>query len=413
MSAGATATDPPPSAPRPFRFMRLRRGKVFGGVAGGIGRAAGVDLSLARLAVFGACLTGVGLLAYFVLWLVLPQEEPWRGELVERAPEPTGLYLRIALAVGGLLGVLELLGSVGGALAWGGHWGYGPGPRSWDFGGGLGLLLLGFGAALLITRRRGPGPDPTPPAASTPAATEGVPWTAGPGDGEPTASTEFAVEESTPRSLIAARVLGWFVVLWSVVVGFLGFALWWAGALRPGSPAVAIPLGIAAFVALVWVLIRSRRAGAILLALLVLCIPVALASQVRLNGDLGVRELRPTDSTVERHYRIAAGQLVLDLRDLEVPEGTRRVTIEMGAGQVTVRLPADVTSDVTARTRLGGVAVLGDVRGGQDNVASGHVAGCPERGHLVVDIRVRVGHAEVEGPGMRATPPVCATPAPA
>jgi len=33
--------------------------------------------------------------------------------------------------------------------------------------------------------------------------------------------------------------------------------------------------------------------------------------------------------------------------------------------------------------------------------------GCPERGELVVHLRARVGHIEVEGPGARDTALVC------
>ena len=250
---------PPPRGPRQYRLMRVRRGKVFGGVAGGFARAAGIDPTLARLAVFGACLTGVGLLAYFVLWLVLPQEAPWRNEFVTRAPEPTGLYLRIGLALAGAIGVLNVVGDVGGMFAWGhDHWSYGPSNRGLDFGGGIGLLLIGFAAALLITRRRDRGPDD--PDSTTPYE-PGSSWTAAPGGGDspPTdytagaytgreyGSEDYLVEESTPRSLIAARVIGWLVVVWALLASGVGFALWWAGAMRPGVPEVAIPLGVIAF----------------------------------------------------------------------------------------------------------------------------------------------------------------------
>ena len=84
----------------------------------------------------------------------------------------------------------------------------------------------------------------------------------------------------------------------------------------------------------------------------------------------------------------------------------------MGAGQVRVRLPAGITSDVTARTHLGGMAILGEERSGSDAVATGHLAGCPERGRLLIDIKVRVGHVEVEGPGGRDATVVCDAPAP-
>ena len=396
---GPTTTAAPVTPPSaPFRLMRLREGKILGGVAGGLGRAAGIDPSLARLAVFAACLTGVGLCAYVVLWLVLPQEAPWRNEFARTAPEPTGMYVRVGLAIAAGLGVLQTVGNIGGAFAWSqANWGYGPRGGGIDIGGGVGLVLIGFGAAVLLARRREPAA--AGPGSSTPGETDraaGVQYSGDPGGGEPRVTGDAP---ATPRSLIAARVLGWLALVWVVLGAAMGAFLWWAGALDPGAPGIAVPLAVIAFAVAVVTLIRSRRPVVIFLAVASLLLPAAIAAQGDIDGDMGVRQLQLNDQTLARSYRMAAGQLVLDLRDMEVLEGRRTVDVEMGAGQIIVRLPASVSSEVTARTRLGGIAAFGQVRGGSHEFVRVITPGCPERGDLVLRLRAHVGHIEVEGPG--------------
>src|SRR3954470_7052632 len=56
------------------RLMRSRSDKIIAGVAGGIGLYLAVDPVIVRLAFAALCLTGVGLLLYPILWLVMPLE---------------------------------------------------------------------------------------------------------------------------------------------------------------------------------------------------------------------------------------------------------------------------------------------------------------------------------------------------
>ena len=56
------------------RLMRSRTEKIFAGVAGGIGQYLAIDPVLVRLAFAALCLTGVGILLYPILWLVMPLE---------------------------------------------------------------------------------------------------------------------------------------------------------------------------------------------------------------------------------------------------------------------------------------------------------------------------------------------------
>jgi phage shock protein PspC (stress-responsive transcriptional regulator) len=57
-------------------LVRVRRGKVIAGVCGGIARRYGWSPTLVRLAFIVSCvLPGPQVLAYVVLWILIPQED--------------------------------------------------------------------------------------------------------------------------------------------------------------------------------------------------------------------------------------------------------------------------------------------------------------------------------------------------
>lgn len=56
------------------RLMRSHTDKMIAGVAGGLGQYLAVDPVIVRLAFVALCFTGVGVLLYPVLWLVMPLE---------------------------------------------------------------------------------------------------------------------------------------------------------------------------------------------------------------------------------------------------------------------------------------------------------------------------------------------------
>lgn len=56
------------------RLMRSRTDKMIAGVASGVGQYLAIDPVLVRLAFVALCFTGVGVLLYPVLWLVMPAE---------------------------------------------------------------------------------------------------------------------------------------------------------------------------------------------------------------------------------------------------------------------------------------------------------------------------------------------------
>ncbi|MCZ7662461.1 MAG: PspC domain-containing protein [Thermoleophilia bacterium] len=59
------------------RLYRSRTEKMIGGVCGGVADYLGIDVTVIRLLwVLVTLLGGAGVLAYLVLWIVIPQEPP-------------------------------------------------------------------------------------------------------------------------------------------------------------------------------------------------------------------------------------------------------------------------------------------------------------------------------------------------
>ena len=58
------------------RLMRSRHDAIIAGVAGGIAKYLGVDSTIVRLVFVALIFTGVGVLLYPALWIIMPLEAP-------------------------------------------------------------------------------------------------------------------------------------------------------------------------------------------------------------------------------------------------------------------------------------------------------------------------------------------------
>ena len=91
------------------------------------------------------------------------------------------------------------------------------------------------------------------------------------------------------------------------------------------------------------------------------------AAGIDLNGGFGERDVRPaTVAELEDGYRLGAGELVVDLRELDLPAGDHPLKVRIGAGHALVIVPEDVCVASQAEVGMGGVAIFDRDGGGID-----------------------------------------------
>ena len=109
--SGPEQPQPPGNEPPPVdggqRVVRRSRSeRVIAGVCGGVGRYLGVDPVLLRIAfIILALANGLGVIAYVVCWVAIPEERPDEPSV----PAPQGRRETGRLVLGGSLVVLGLV----------------------------------------------------------------------------------------------------------------------------------------------------------------------------------------------------------------------------------------------------------------------------------------------------------------
>ena len=295
----------------PRRLTRSRSERVFGGVAGGLGRYFDVDPVVFRIGFAAATLAGgLGVFAYLAALLFVPDEG------ADRSPAGRSRLLTIAGAVVLSIAALAALDN-------------GPGLF---FGPLVPLAILGgvgYGTYLAVRGR------------------------------------------SDGRPVTFSRLAGWVGLgAGAMLAAFaLAFASAWATA--EGSGAVIAALVIAIGGLLVGSATRSRGARWLALPALLLAVPlgVVAAADVSFDGGFGERSYRPASvADLPRDgYRLGAGELVVDLRDVDLPAGRETVLdLRLGMGSAEVLVSEDVC--VITDTRVGGgyVNLRGRDSGGLD-----------------------------------------------
>ena len=105
-------SQPPPLTSPPRQLRRSRQDKVLAGVCGGLARYLGIDPVVIRVLMVVLIFAGVGVVAYIVAWIVIP--EAAEGEPEGPADAQTRHGTAVALGAGliGLGGLLLLRGMV-------------------------------------------------------------------------------------------------------------------------------------------------------------------------------------------------------------------------------------------------------------------------------------------------------------
>lgn len=328
---------------RPRRFVRTRRGRLIGGVCSGLGTQFGVDPLLFRIAFVGLALfAGVGLGLYLAILLLTPEEGASSAPICLRRSS----WLTV-------LGIVAVLAAAGTALHAAGHAALGD---AWGFGAGLGAVALaGLVAALVWRRLRGRPEDVAGPSA----------------------------DRRLARFLALATAVGAGLALLAAAGAWLG------GTSDQLAAWAVVALGAALAVSAV-----AGRARRLVLPAVVFALPVAVvsAADVDLHGGTGARTYRPgTLSELRDEYRLGAGRLEIDLRDVAFPAGDTRLRVRLGVGELVVLVPREVC--VATRARIGGgyVGALDRESGGLDVDWTTRPAPPPQTARLVLDGRVGLG----------------------
>ena len=328
-------SDAPPPSEGVRRLTRSSSDKLIGGVSGGLGRYFGVDPILFRIAfVVLTFAGGVGVLAYIGLLAFVPADDDSRPFGQRRDANIIGAVLL------GIVVVIVL------------------GPPFFFVGPALIPIALLIGIGLLLWRAAG-GEMP------------------GRGD---------------PARVIARGVIALLIGI-AAIGAFAGVFL--LAALGGGTT-----LAILAIVAGVALVVAGLAGGArwLIVPALVLVLPLAIvaAADVNVDGGIGDRHYRPaTVDQMRSSYELGMGELVVDLRDVDLPAGTTRVHTELGVGHTVVRVPEDacVSSDVTIGA--GHAQVLDRSSDGLDVAFAQAATPTGDAPRLVLDGQVGIGALEV------------------
>jgi phage shock protein PspC (stress-responsive transcriptional regulator) len=327
--------------------MRSRTDRVVGGVCGGVARHYGLDPTLVRVGfVAGVILWGATAVLYLVALLLMP-EEPEGGAPAQPAAggAPPLAGRNGAL---GVVGVVVLV-LVGGPLVLG----LGLAAAGLLMPFAL-LVLAGLAVAALVTGRRPAGGD---------------------------------AGEIVRLTLLGLGVLG--------LLALLALGSFWGAA--AGGDAIVAAAVVVAGLALV-ASAFARPARWLILPALALAIPAGFvaAAGIDLDGGVGEKRYEPAVAAdIRDRYELGAGKLTVDLRDVELPAGERRLEVEVGMGEAVVLVPEDVCVSTAAELGMGGVHVFDRDGGGIDvdwQDERTPPAGTPR---LVVDADVGLGEVEV------------------
>jgi len=385
-----TVNDTPPPAEAPpyrqpgHRLTRSTDDKVVGGLSGGLGRWFGIDPIVFRIAFVVLTLAGgSGVLLYLIGWLLIPDDAG--GTALHRFGNERHSKLIAAVLAG--LGLLILLDNIGGG----------------DDDIPFGLVLVGIGALFLWTRRKsaegGPPAPPAPPAPPS-APTDDLSATPAPSEPEtatfsapatlvdlPPAPPAPAAREPKPRSALVAVTLS----LLAILAG--GLAL--VGVSLTTGLALALLLTSGALVLGAW---RGRARGLIPVGLL-LTMALGVASvvdDVPLRGGTGEVSFRPAAlEEIRTPYRLSAGELVVDLSDLDLRGQSVTIVASVAAGNLQLIVPRDVAVDVDAHVGAGDIQAFGRLSEGFDIDRSFSQPGREGAGRLVVRAQVGLGQMEV------------------
>jgi phage shock protein PspC (stress-responsive transcriptional regulator) len=326
--------------PRRRRLTRSREDRVIAGVCGGFARYFNIDPVFTRIAAVAlAFVGGAGLLLYLAALLLMPSDEG--GAVVEAS----GDRRNRALVIAGVVGLLLV---------------------AWPFllGGGFVLAGIGIPLALLV-------------------GTGVLVWWLVSGEGPSGDAGEVA-----KRALLGIGVLILCCIL------FFGGGIAAAAGPEWLVPALVIAAGAAVVAGAFLKPVRWLVPPALALAL---AAGVVAAADFDLDGGVGEREYRPY-STVDLRdrYELGMGELVVDLRETDLPAGDVPLEVDVGIGEARLIVPADVCVATSADVGIGNVRMFGRDNGGVDVDFQETPDAAPDVTRVVLDAEIGFGEVRVQ-----------------
>ena len=117
----------------------------------------------------------------------------------------------------------------------------------------------------------------------------------------------------------------------------------------------------------------SGFSGFLVVVLGLLLVASSAASRVEVRDGVGDRTWTPVPSTGVTAYELGAGEATLDLRRLDSAATSptpQRITVEMGAGDLTILVPDGLDTRVDASVGFGDISHRGGIGGGSDTSGS-------------------------------------------
>jgi phage shock protein PspC (stress-responsive transcriptional regulator) len=365
-----TMTTEQPTAPR---LLRRRGGdRVLGGVASGLADYFNVDPLLVRIGFVGLMVfNGLGLGLYLLAWLVVPTDTD-NQSVVQRVFQRVGaggmfviglVVLAIIIVFNVPARVEPLDGGVGG-------------PGGVEFAV-IALIAIAIGALLFRwTERR------------SVVATE--------------AAAVDAAATSSPPPVVVRRPsrppspLGWYV-FGAMLIGIGLLAM--ATVVSDTSVDLVRYFGLAVTIIGVGLLVGTWFGHARLLILLgFLLLPFAVAASlihVPFEGGFGSLDVRPSSvDDLDAEYRLAGGQIYLDLSRIEDDGEPIAVDASVAIGDLLVVLPEDAGAEMNTEVGAGTLLVLGDADEGTNLERRDVIEG--DGPQFVLDLGTGLGIVRVE-----------------
>jgi phage shock protein PspC (stress-responsive transcriptional regulator)/predicted membrane protein len=340
------------------------------GVASGIARYFGIDVAWVRigfvvLALFG----GSGVLLYLIGWLAIPEEGVHESIAADKAGDlqGAGSWIGIGLIVVAGMIVLGNTGIIRGELLF----------AAMLVGAGILLYRGDIGLPAKRERMTIDSSAPAPEVSESGADETGAGVSAGIVDHDtwraeepsypvappvppPPPDPAFQPRPRTPRE---TSYLGRFALATALIfVGVMGVghsAGWFEPTLRHYSAAILVVFGGALLISSFfgrarWLIVVGLVMAPLLIAMALLKVPF--------EGGFGDVRYTPTNvAEVNAEYRLIAGQMVLDLTELDLTPG-EEVVVEASVvfGRLEIIAPADVGLDAVVKVDAGEIFLDGE-----------------------------------------------------